>query len=76
MLVDHKMIFAMFLLCYAWHLNYYVSMYGYFAALRSISYQAMLEKILGVGSFGGFINHMTRCQATFFLFFWVGSTSL
>jgi hypothetical protein len=26
----------------------------------------MLEKLLGVGSFGGSISHLTHCQGTFF----------
>jgi hypothetical protein len=34
----------------------------------------MLEKLLGVGSFGGYIDHLTHCQ-TIFLLFQAGSTS-
>jgi hypothetical protein len=50
-------------------LQHYVELYTCTIAI------AMLEKLLSVGSFGGFINHLA-CHQTILLFLWVGLASL
>jgi len=70
MLVDFQTAFAMFLLCYAQCLGYLLRIM--FPSLDILQHYVefnihtiiTLEKLLGAGSFGGSINHLTCHQAT------------
>jgi len=70
MLAHPQATFAMFLLCYAQHLGYlFHTMFPSLIILQhhvefNICTIIMLEKILGAGSFGGSINHLTHLQTT------------
>jgi len=81
MLVDFQTAFAMFLLCYAQCLGYLLRIM--FPSLDILQHYVefnihtiiTLEKLLGAGSFGGSINHLT-CHQPLFLLLWAGLASL
>jgi hypothetical protein len=66
MLEDFQATFAMFSLYYAQHLGYlFRTMFPFLVILQhyvkfDIRIMVTLKKLLGVGSFGGFIGHLTH----------------
>jgi hypothetical protein len=68
MLADPQVTFTMFLLCYAQRHGYLLCIMFLFLGILqhyikfNIGTTATLEKILGVRSFGGSINHLTCHQ--------------
>jgi hypothetical protein len=66
MFANHRAIFVMLSLCYAqchgylFHIMFPFSSILQHYAEFNIHTIAMLEKLLGVGTFGGFINHLTH----------------
>jgi hypothetical protein len=79
-LADPPVAFAMLLLCYAECYDYLLCiMFQLLGILQhcikfDIRTTTILEKLLGAKSFGGFINHLARCQGIFF-FLQMGLTS-
>jgi hypothetical protein len=74
MLINPKATFAMLSLCYAQRSCYLLHIM--FSSLGILLHYAeldtctiiTLEKLLGVGSFNGSINHLAHCQAIFLSF--------
>jgi hypothetical protein len=70
MFIDPQVIFVMFSLCYAQLFNYLFCIVFLFPSILQhyIKFNtctiAMLGKLLGARSFGGFINHLAHHQAT------------